>query len=407
MNILLINHYAGSKTHGMEYRPYYLAKEWVKNGHKVRIIAASYSHVISIQPVVNNIITKECIDGIEYVWVKTNSYGDNGIKRFVNMLSFVTKLLIFKRSILKSFVPDVVIASSTYPLDIFPARYYAKQFEAKLVFEVHDLWPLSPMELGGMYKLNPFIMLMQYAENFAYKHSDYVVSMLPNAVEHMIAHGMNFKKFNYIPNGINVAEWEQIISIDENIKKIIVDIKNKGHLLIGYAGAHGVANALDSVIDAMAIIKDKSVSLVLIGQGPEKSRLQERVKKLDLSNVIFIPTIKKECIPSLLNFFDILFIGLQKQPLFRFGISPNKLMDYMMAGKPVIQAIDSGNNIVGEAQCGLSVEAENPEKIANAIIKISQLSKQDLELIGKRGREFVLSNNTYEVLANKFLNVIK
>lgn len=407
MNILIINHYAGSKLHGMEYRPYYFAKEWIKNGHKVKLVAASYSHIRTVQPIVKSTITTESIDGIEYTWVKTIDYKGNGLRRFINMLSFVFKLFIFRRKIIGSFVPDVVIASSTYPLDIYPAKYYTKLFNAKLVFELHDLWPLSPMELGGMSKWNPFIMLMQHAENFAYKRSDYVISILPKALEHMMQHGLEREKFHYVPNGIDLSEWTKRAHVTDDVKSLIAKLKAEDKMLVAYVGAHGIANALDAVVDAMGLIKDKKISLILVGQGPEKQRLQQKVRVLGLNNILFIPTVNKEYIPELLSYFDVLFIGLQKQPLFRFGISPNKLMDYMMAGKPVIQAICAGNDIVGESGCGFSVEAENPNAIADAIIKMSQLSVQEREKMGKIGHEYITSNNTYEILARKFLSAIK
>src|SRR5579875_2060805 len=106
MNILLINHYAGSQYHGMEYRPYYLAKEWVKLGHKVTIIAASYSHLRSKQP--QNIINYEVefIDGIQYIWLKTPSYIGNGLGRIMNMANFISKLYRYKTKILKEISPD-------------------------------------------------------------------------------------------------------------------------------------------------------------------------------------------------------------------------------------------------------------------------------------------------------------
>src|SRR6516225_5298354 len=92
MNILYVNHYAGSLRHGMEYRPFYLAREWVKAGHQVRIVAASFSHVRSRQPDVRAKIQSERIEGVDYVWLKTPSYDSNGLKRFWNMLVFCWRL---------------------------------------------------------------------------------------------------------------------------------------------------------------------------------------------------------------------------------------------------------------------------------------------------------------------------
>ena len=102
---------------------------------------------------------------------------------------------------------------------------------------------------------------------------------------------------------------------------------------------------------------------------------------------------------------DALYVGLQRQPLFRFGVSPNKLMDYMMAAKPVIFAIEAGNDMVADADCGISIPPEDSSAIAEAAIKLSSLSKEELKKIGQRGKEYILKNNEYDVLSKKFLDV--
>ena len=170
--VLLINHYAGSPKMGMEYRPWLMAKRWRAMGFTVTIIAATNSHVRSVQPKIEKTMDCENIEGVDYVWIKTSAYSGNGIARLKNILMFVGKLLYFSKKIATLFKPDVVIASSTYPLDIYPAKKIANFVDARLLFEVHDLWPLSPIELGGMSRFNPFIVLCQLAENYAYKNSE-------------------------------------------------------------------------------------------------------------------------------------------------------------------------------------------------------------------------------------------
>lgn len=155
MNILLVNHYAGSVYHGMEFRPYYLGLEWVKAGHNVTVVAADCSHLRSKKVKLTDSLETENIDGINYVWLKTLDYTGNGVRRALNMASFVASLFRFSKRIISIAKPDVVIASSTYPADIFPSRYIANKSNAKLVFEIHDLWPLSPMELGKYVEISP------------------------------------------------------------------------------------------------------------------------------------------------------------------------------------------------------------------------------------------------------------
>lgn len=407
MNILLINHYAGSPRHGMEYRPYYLAREWVKEGHRVTIIAASFSHLRTNNPVLKRGVTEESIDGIRYIWLKTPTYQGNGIGRIFNMLQFVIRLRTCIKTIIAHERIDAVIASSTYPLDIYPARLIQKEQKARLIFEVHDLWPLSPMELGNISAWHPYIMVMQKAENDAYRYCDQVVSILPCAAEHMIQHGLDPDRFVHVPHGITLEEQCIPGELPMEHKKILMNLKTEGRFLIGYTGAHGIANSLDTVIDAAKLCANQNIAFVLVGQGPEKEKLQTEVDQSGLSNVVFLPAVNKVLVPSILNFFDGCIIAWQKNRLYRFGISPNKLMDYMWAGKPVIHAVEAGNDPVKEAGCGISVPPEDPQAIADAIQTLAGMSAAEREAMGQRGKEYVMKHHDYKVIAKQFLAVFK
>ena len=407
MNILLINHYAGSLYHGMEYRTYYMAREWVRAGHKVLVVAADQSHVRSKQIEIpkNKSHLYEKIDGIEYLWLKTTKYSKNGVKRAINIFSFIIQLFRFSKIISRCIEPDVVIASSTYPLDIFPARYIAKMTEAKLVYEIHDLWPLSPIQLGPMSEYHPFILLVQFAENYCYKYSDAVISILPKVAEHVKEHGLALNKLHIVENGICLDEWENPEEISESLSRTLEE-KNNGCFSILYTGQHGIANALTNFVKAAYILKKEKIVFYLAGKGPEKQNLIELAKRLKLDNLYFLDNLPKSLIASLLSKVDCLYIGLQKQPLFKYGISPNKLIDYMMSGKPIIQAIEAGNDMVKDAGCGISVPAENPEALSEAIVKMMNMSKSDREKMGKRGQDYVKKNHDYKVLGKKFLDAI-
>jgi glycosyltransferase involved in cell wall biosynthesis len=409
MNILYINHYAGSDRHGMEFRPYFMAKRWVEAGNNVTIAASSYSHLRTKNPEMQGEKTREqSIDGIRYFWIAGQEYHGNGLGRIKNMLSFLRGLYRNQRELAKQGKPDVVIASSTYPLDIYPARKIAKKYSAMLIYEVHDLWPLSPIELGGMSPRHPYIMLMQKAENDCYKHSDYVVSLLPNAREHMVEHGLKPEKFVCIPNGIVKADWEQEMANPPVYFEKLKKYHDDGYFLIGYTGAHGIANALDSFVEAGEQLRGQKIKLLLVGPGPERDRLKQKVLKLNLGDTVeLLEPVKRNQVPELLSQMDALYVGLQRQPLFRFGVSPNKLMDYMMAAKPVIFAIDAGNDMVADANCGISIEPEDSTAIAQAAQKLAFLSKEELKEMGQRGKEYILENNEYDVLSEKFLSVFK
>ena len=407
MNIIYINNYAGSDRHGMEFRPYFMAKRWAAAGNNVTIAASSYSHLRTKNPDMQGKKTmEEVIDGVRYFWIDGPEYHGNGVGRIKNMLSFLHGLYKYGDEIAAQGNPDAVIASSTYPLDIYPAHKLAKKYGAMLIYEVHDLWPLSPIELGGMNPHHPYIMMMQAAENYCYKHSDYVVSLLPTAQEHMVEHGLKPEKFICVPNGIVKADWEQPMACPPVYYDKLKQYHDEGYFLIGYTGAHGIANALDSFVEAGEQLRNQKIKLLLVGPGPERDRLKQKVCDRNLNDTVeLLEPVKRNQVPELLNQMDVLYVGLQRQPLFRFGVSPNKLMDYMMAAKPVIFAIDAPNDMVADANCGISIEPEDSAAIAAAAQKLASLSQEELQEMGKRGKDNILAHNENDVLSQRFLNV--
>jgi glycosyltransferase involved in cell wall biosynthesis len=408
MNILLINHYAGSPRDGMEYRPYYLAREWVRAGHRVQVVAAAYSHVRTRQPGVTRDAVDERIDGIAYRWLPAPVYTGNGVGRVKNIGAFLSRLWLDAPRLAAEFKPDVVIASSTYPMDIWVARRIARRARAKLVYEVHDLWPASPIELSGMSRWHPFILLCQKAENDAYRDADVVVSMLPVVAEHMRAHGLDLRKLHIVPNGVALEEWQVTPQpLAPELANHLAALQRAGRTIVGYAGSHGLPNALDVLLDAAALLrKDELISFVLVGDGHEKARLAKRVRDERLSQVALLAPVPKVQIPALLAGFDIAYIGWQRVPIYRFGIAPNKLMDYMMAGRAVLHSVEAGNDPVAEAGCGLTVAPESAAAVAEGLRTLAAQSPAARAAMGERGRAFVVANHSYRVLAQRFIDAV-
>ena len=403
MNILYINHYAGSPALGMEYRPYYLAREWVRAGHRVQMLAASHSHVRAHQPAAG----EEVIDGIAYRWYATPAYAGNGLGRVKNIASFLRQVWVDTGRWVREFRPDVVIASSTYPMDIWVARRIARQARAKLVYEVHDLWPLSPIELSGMSPRHPFALLCQAAENAAYRDADVVVSMLPKVQDHMASHGLDLRKLHIVPNGITLDEWQgEPEALREDVARALAAARASGATVVGYAGSMGLPNALDNLLGAAALLKDQPLQFVLVGGGHEQARLMQRVQQEGLQQVCFLPPIPKLQVPRFLAGVDMAFIGWQRVPIYRFGIAPNKLMDYMMARCAVLHAVDAGNDPVAEAGAGLTVPPESPSALAQGLLALAALPLDERRAMGERGRQFVLAHHTYPVLAQRFLDAV-
>lgn len=410
MNILYICHYAGTPKYGGADRIYHMSREWVKMEHNVMVLAASYTHVQFVHPDEIKEKNIEDIDGIKYLWYPTPRYNKNGFARFKNILSFLIQVYKDSKRISRDFMPDIVIASSIYPMDIWPAKRIADMSGAKLIFELHDLWPLSPIIFGGMSPKHPFILLCKRAEKDCYKYSDKVVSLLPCVHEYV-------RKFNYdlnnliiISNGIVEEDWlpENIVNVsNQHLKSFLDNEREKKNVIVGYAGAFGKANALEYLIDAADILRNKNISFVLVGDGLEKENLIKKVEELKLQNIFFFDFIPKREIPDLLNYVDIAYIGWQNVFIYKYGISPNKLMDYMMSSKAILHSVNTGNDIVSKVGCGITVAPASSKMIAEGILKLASLRPEEREEMGKRGRNYILKNQTYALLAKKFLTIMK
>lgn len=402
MNIVLINHYAGSPEMGMEFRPYYLAREWVRMGHHVRIIAGDFSHLRIKNPEVLKDFQREYIDGIEYYWVRTGTYQGNGVRRAFTMFRFVGKLWFSADKIAEKWKPDVVITSSTYPLDTYAGQRIAKKSGAKLIHEVHDMWPITLIELGGMKRTNPFVLLMQIAENSFCRHSDYIVSLLPESKLYFIKHGMKPEKFKTISNGVVLEEWSNTEMLPDEHRKVLEALKQSGKFVLCFFGSHTRSYGLDYLIEAVQKLKNSNIAVVFVGNGNQKEELQALSKKEQENNFIFLPPVPKHAVPELLKYTDALYVGALRNDMFRFGICMNKLFDSMMSGKPILYAVEAPNNYIKRYQCGVSVEAENVESLSEGIRILYEMPEKERMKMGLNGKQAVTEHYTYEKLAAQF-----
>ena len=408
MNILYIDHYAGSVGMGMEFRPYYFAREWQKLGHKVRVIGANFSHLRKTNPTVTKDFEIQEIEGVEFQWIKTGTYEGNGAKRALTLFEFCTKLDLYAPKLVKEFRPDAVISSSTYPLDTYPARRIARLAGARYVHEAHDLWPLTLIELAGWSEKHPFIRMLAAAEKAAYARSDAVVGLFAAQAEHMLAHGLQSRdKFTHIPNGIVLEDWDQPEPLGEAHATLLARLKEENKFLVCYLGGHALSNALDTLLDAAKLMRgDERFAFVMVGGGVEKPRLQKRAEDEHIDNLFFLPPVGKKQVPSLLAQMDALYVGAERCSLYRFGVSMNKVYDYMMAAKPIIYGVEAANNDVAEAGCGITIEPGSASGIRDAALSLIGMSEDERAAMGELGRRWVLENCEYGRLAEQFLTVL-
>ena len=398
-NIWIINQYCGSIFHGMNFRSWYFAKELKKKGHSPHIISASFSHLLFKFPATNGKFTFESVEDIPFTWVKVAKYsGSQSIGRVLVMIQFMINLIFLPKKKLQK--PDVIFVSSLSPLPIVSAYFWSKKYKAKLLFEVRDIWPLSLIEIGGFSKLNPLVLFFGWFEKFAYKRADKVISVLPNAKPHMESRGMNKDKFIHIPNGFNMEEMKKSKDLDKSIANLIP--KNK--FIVGYTGSLGASNAMEYLIKASNYLEiNENIHFVILGKGQHLEKLKNNAK----NNVSFLGEIDKSQIQSAISFFDVCYIGWHNHSLYRFGISPNKIFDYMYSGKPIIHSVNTSNDIVQIAKAGVSIQPENPSEIANKIIEISKMGKEILKKWGQNGKKYVEENHTYSHLTQLLISTIK
>ena len=390
MRILLINQYAGAPSLGMEYRPHWMSLEWQKLGHEVLVVAGDHSHLRRAQP---PRATPPWRGSTSSPWAlpptrRTGRVGSRTSWPSEPSCDATPRTL-------RSWSPDVVIASSTHPMDVRPALHLARSCGAVLVHEVHDLWPLTPKLLGGMSDRHPMIAWMQREEDLACREADLVVSMLPATLPYLQSRGLDADRWAYVSNGVPV----------EAVMDAVAAPPDDGVFRVGYFGAHGPANDLGTLIEAARLLRDdEGIEFHLTGSGPLKAELKEQASELD--HVHFHDAVSPDESRRMMQQMDALYIGLAHSELFEHGVSPNKMFDYMAAGRPVVQAISTPASPAELAGCTVTCAPGSPTEVARVIVDMAAQTPQARARLGAAGRAYVAGVATYPVLAKTFLDAV-
>lgn len=394
-NIWIVNQFAGNPESGWGERHYYLSKKWLRDGYDVKIISGSFNHMFSKLPEIDGHYTLEKYEGTQFCWVKCPTYDPKSVIRFLSMMIFSLKVLFLPKDKLGK--PDIIIVSSMPIFPILSGWILKKIHDAeKLLFEIRDIWPLTLIHLKGISKWHPLALFIGFFEKFGYRNSDYVVSLLPNAHEHIYRISKNMDKIKIIPNGIS----EDLLKV-EPLPDEVIKLIPKNKFIIGYTGTISLANALEFLVDAARLcMNEKDIYFVLVGSGYLKKKLQESCK--DLNNIVFIPKIKKDQVQEILSLFDVCFIGRNDTPLFNHGVSSNKYFDYMLSCKPIIVSSNRIKDPVELSGCGLIVKPESAEAIKEGLMQLFNMSKQERLVLGKKGKEYVIAHHTYNKLSDKY-----
>jgi len=211
-------------------------------------------------------------------------------------------------------------------------------------------------------------------------------------------------KLHLVPNGTDPAEWlADAQELPPALDRFLSEQRAAGKFIVGYAGSHNLSNAMGTLVEAAPLVRNAPVVFVLVGDGNDKRALMEKARALGASNLHFFDPIPKRQIPALLRRFDVAYVGWLRHPLYRFGVFPNKLIDYMMAGRPILHSVEAGNDPVADANCGLTVIPENPGAVADGVLALLAHGQAERDAMGQRGRSYALANLTYPVLGQRFL----
>ncbi len=347
---------------------------------------------------------KEILNNVSWIWLSVIKYKKNNWKRYLNIISFDINLLIhifikYIFSLILNKKPSLILASSPQLPASICALIISKIFKIPFIFEVRDLWPIVLVDLGKRNKDNLLIKFLFILEKYLYIYSDAVVVLSKGCIDYVKSKGA--KSVFYFPNGSNLESFKFT-----TLPKETSSFSSKRPFKIIYSGAHGIANGLDNVIKAAEYIKHLPIKIYLIGDGPEKDKLKLLAKQ-NKDTVVFNDSIPKSKMPGYLSNSDAILVSLANIDLFKYGVSPNKLFDAYSIGRPVITTIPGLiNSEVEKYDLGVTSIANNPKKLANAIISLYSKPRYIRQKMGKSARKHAETYYSKDLIFSKYYELI-
>ena len=400
MNILCISKYASPPNYSkMPARLFVLAKEFIKLGHNATLITSNSNH-FSTYPETSEIYNFEVVDEVPLCWVKTKKYTKTAsIDRVLSWFDFERKL--FKLDFNKIDKPDVVLISSLSIFSIIYGYYLKKKFNAFLVFEIRDIWPLTMTEEGGFSKWHPLVLLIGFIEKFGYKKADLVVGTMPKLDLH-VKNILGYEKpFHCSPLGFDPINYQEEI-MDNNL---FDEVFPKNKVIVGYAGSMGITNALEPFIETIKLLKDnENIHFMLVGSGDLKATFEEQLK--NCTNVTFLPRIGQNDVKYFLQKCDILYLSTKDSKVWEYGQSMNKVVEYMLASKPIIASYTGYPSMINEASCGYFENTSSSSDLKSKILNIVNLNEEERKNLGLNGKKWIYENRQYSKLAKEYIEKI-
>jgi glycosyltransferase involved in cell wall biosynthesis len=403
--IWFISKYALPPKYGAQARLFHISDELNLIKIESVVITSATNHLAAL-PIQTEIYKLETFGNSKTIFLKGLKFANSLTKnRVLSWFYFEWILFRFINNGYKNLVesPTVIYVSSLSLMTILNGYYAKKKFGAKLIFEVRDIWPLSAILVAGYSKWHPFVLFLRWVEKFGYRNADIVVSPLTNLKQH-IEESIGKRKFEFchIPQGFDMKLLLESQNLSQSfIQKYIPQNK----FIFGYIGNVVSAYDLDSLIKCAHVLdKDyPNIHFLVLGDGEYKEVLIN--KSIGVSNITFIPRIPKNQIPHFLSFCNVATNFLKPEPLFKYGVSPQKLVDYMFASKPILMSYTGFKTIVEELNIGMVVESGNITKLVEAMIKFSKFTDDELLVMGQKGNQYLLNNLSWEIIVNTNLKI--
>jgi len=381
-------------------RGYLIMREFAHMGYQ-SVIITSDSNQLAEVPVLEGPYLFQEIDGMRLCWVRTLKYTvAKSLRRILSWLSFEWRLSLLPKEQLPA--PDVVIVSSLSLLTILNGFLLRRHYQCRLVFEIRDIWPLTLVEEGGFGRGNPLVLGLGFIEKLGYRYADVIVGTMPNLGEHVANVLGRGKVTHCVPMGVDQTALCRGDSLPTDyVQKYIPE----GKFIVAHVGAIGITNALDTLLDCAALMKnDPRIHFLIVGEGDLRSHFQH--KFAHLKNLTFAPRVPKQMVQSVLSRCDLLYFSVHVSKVWNYGQSLNKVIDYMLAGKPVVASYTGFPSMINEAECGTYVPAGDVAALLREIQRFSVMESSQREVIGRRGREWILSHRRYETLAKNYLAIL-
>ena len=396
-NIWFINEHDAPPEFEKTRRRYDMCKYLLRLGkYKLHIICGAFLHGTQNKYTYGENQEKNVnIDGIDVHILKGVKYGSN-IKRIFSMLVFMLRLIFFK--FLKNDKPDIIYASSPHLFAALGALMLAKKNKAKYILEIRDLWPETWVQMKIIKKNGIIHRFFLKLEKYLYKKADRIVFLGEN-FNYILSLGIDRNKLYSVNNGVDLEEFDKDMSSPIKL--------NSEKFNITYTGSIGVANNLDTLLDLAKLIDNDAIIFNIVGHGPLKEHLKNRVQKEKILNIRFYDPIDKILVPSLLRSSQVLIILLLDIELYQVGISPNKLFEYFASSRPILFYGNTVSDYVAKSNSGISVPAGDVTKLRDACLKLYNMPIEEREKLGKNGRNYVEENFDWKVLANKVDEIIE